>query len=255
MPPGRRYPDAPRLDGVDVLHGQRIPDPYRWLEDGDDPRTRRWVAEQDELYQAERASWPDADRWRRTLLELAAVDRVMTPRARGARIFLERRAAGQDYPVLCVREGGAERPLLDVLALDPDRRSVLEAWEPSVEGDRLAYQVSRDGTEDSLLWVLDVATGRVVDGPVDRVRRTSVGWLPGGEAFYYVGRLDPRLHPGEERYHRRVYLHKVGSPQDTDVMVFGKGRDKTQFYSVAVTADGRWLAVTATTGTDPRTDV
>lgn len=255
MPPRPRYPDAPREDIVDELHGQRIPDPYRWLEDVDDPRTRRWTAEQDALYQAERSTWPDADRWTARLLELADVHRVLTPRVRGERIFLERRAPGQDHPVLYVREGRIERPLLDVLAIDPGGRTVLEAWEPSVEGDRLAYQISRDGTEDSQLWVLDVATGRIVDGPIDRVRRTSIGWLPGGETFYYVSRLAPQVHPGEERYHRRVYLHKVGSPRDADVTVFGEGRDKTQFYSVAVTPDGRWLVITATTGTAPGTDV
>lgn len=249
-----RYPAAPRDQLVDELHGQRIADPYRWLEDAEDPRTQLWTEQQDALYQAERGSWPDAERWAATLRSLAAVDRVLTPKVRGERLFFERRAAGRDHPVLHVRDGlhhgAVERPLLDVLALDPDGGTVLEAWAPSLEGDRLAYQVSVDGLEDSLLWVLDVTTGRIVDGPIDRVRRTSIGWLPGGEDFYYVGRL-----PGEQRYHRRVYLHKVGSPQDSDVMVFGEGRDRTQFYAVAVTADGRWLSITATKGTDPRTDV
>lgn len=255
MPSPRRYPDAPRQDIVQELHGQRVPDPYRWLEDAEDPRTLRWTAEQEILYRAERATWPDADRWRAKLMELTAINRVMTPKARGSRIFLARQRAGDDHPVLYVREGGTERPLLDVHALDPEGRTVLEAWEPSVEGDRLAYQLSRDGTEDSLLWVLDVATGAIIDGPIDRVRRTTIGWLPGGEAFYYVSRLAPELHPGEERYHRRVYLHKVGADRDTDVMVFGEGREKTSFYSVTVTPDGRWLTVTATVGTSPATDV
>ena len=33
------YPPAERVDVVDDLHGRRIPDPYRWLEDPADPRT------------------------------------------------------------------------------------------------------------------------------------------------------------------------------------------------------------------------
>jgi prolyl oligopeptidase len=255
MPSRRRYPDAVRLDLVEELHGQRVPDPYRWLEEAGETRTRRWIAEQETLYQAERAAWPEAGRWAEEVAAVSAIDRVLTPKVRGVRIFGVRQDAGQDHPVLFVRESGVERPLLDPRALDPSGRTVIDAWQPSVEGDRLAYQVSRDGTEDSLLWVLDVTTGQVVDEPIDRVRRTSIGWLPGGEAFYYVGHLAPELHPGEERYHRRVYLHRVGSDRATDVLVFGEGRDKTQFYSVAVTADGRWLTITATTGTSPGTDV
>ncbi|EFL13756.1 prolyl oligopeptidase family serine peptidase [Streptomyces sp. C] len=254
-PEPRRYPYAERQDAVEELHGVRVPDPYRALEDAESLATLRWVAEQDALYEAERASWADLERWRAEVAAIDAVDRVRSPVDRGGRTFWLRQDAGQEHPVLMVAEGGAQRVLLDPLSLDPSGRTVLDAWEPSVEGGLLAFQVSRNGTEDSLLRVLDVATGKVVDGPVDRVRRSSIGWLPGGWAFYYVRNLDPRLHPGEGRYHRRVCLHRVGADPGTDAVVFGEGRDKTQFYSVSVTADGRWLAVTATLGTGRGTDL
>lgn len=246
----------------------RVPDPYRWLEDPEAASTLRWSAEQETLYEAERAAWPGLDRWEAEVAELNAVDRARSPKVRGGRVFWLRQDAGQEHPVLVVAEAGtgagtgaeagadsAERVLLDPSALDPSGRTVLDAWEPSLEGDLLACQVSRDGTEDSLLQVIDVATGKVVDGPVDRVRKSSIGWLPGGETFYYVRHLDPRLNPGEERYHRRVYLHRVGTAPDADALVFGEGREKTQFYSLSVTADGRWLGITATLGTGRGTDL
>jgi prolyl oligopeptidase len=132
---------------------------------------------------------------------------------------------------------------------------VVDAWEPSPEGNLLAYQLSAGGTEESLLWVLDVASGQVVDGPIDRVRRAAVGWLPGGEQFYYVRRLPGHLHPGEENYHRRVYLHDIGSDPAADLIVFGEGRAKTQSYDLAVTADGRWLSITAAMGSSRDTDI
>ena len=47
--PAMRYPEAPRLDLVDDLHGHRVADPYRWLEDPADPRTREWSQAQDAL--------------------------------------------------------------------------------------------------------------------------------------------------------------------------------------------------------------
>ncbi|WP_165984200.1 prolyl oligopeptidase family serine peptidase [Streptomyces sp. YIM 98790] len=259
-PTQRRYPHAVRQDIAEELHGLRIRDPYRWLEDAEAPETLRWSAEQEALYAAERATWPGLDRWQEEITALTDLDRVSPPKVRGDRVFWLRQDAGQEHPVLVVAGAGAggpgqERVLLDPSALDPTGRTVLDAWQPSLEGDLLAYQVSRNGTEDSLLRVIDVETGRLLDGPVDRVRKTSIGWLPGGTAFYYIRRLDPRLHPGEERYHRRVCLHRVGTPPDEDAVVFGEGRDRTQFYSVSVTADGRWLAVTATLGTGPGTDL
>ncbi|HUQ59594.1 prolyl oligopeptidase family serine peptidase [Lentzea sp.] len=254
MPP-RQYPDATPEDPVERPHGRHVRDPHRWLEDPTDPRTLRWLAAQEALFQAERAGWPDADRWHAQVAALSAQDRVMTPKVRGERIFVPRRRAGQELPVLFVLDGGVERVLLDPNTLEPAGRVTLEAWHPSPAGDRVAYQISHDGTEDSLLFVLDVATGLVVDGPVDRIRGRTVGWLPGGELLYYVRCLPPGSGDGDTRYHRRVWLHKVGAAPDADVLVFGEGRSKAQFYSVAVSGDGRWLTITATEGTAPATDV
>lgn len=249
-----RYPDAERLDSAENRHGLVIPDPYRWLEDVEDPRTGKWLAEQEDLFAAERATWP-TEVWEANLTSLKAFDEVSPPLPRGEKIFFVRRGAGDEHPTLLVAEGGQERSLISPGVLDSSGLTVLETWRPSVEGDLLAYQLSVNGTEDSCLRVMDVATGRVVDGPIDRVRRSPIAWLPGGTHYYYVRRLAPELHPGEERYHRRVYLHQVGSDPAQDVLIFGEGRDKTQFYTVDVTADGRWLKISATTGTDQRTDV
>lgn len=256
-PAQRAYPRTARQDVVDELHGVRVPDPYRWLEDAKADAVIRWDAEQEALYAAERAAWPGRERWEAEVAALTAVDRATPPRVRGGRVFWLRQDAGQEHPVLMVAEPGAGtgRVLLDPQVLDPSGRTVLDAWQPSLEGDLLAFQISRDGTEDSRLHVIDVATGEAVDGPVDRVRRSSVAWLPGGGAFYYVRRLDPRLNPGEEQYHRRVWLHRVGTAPGADALVFGEGRDRTQFYSVSVSADGRWLGVRATLGTGRRTDL
>ncbi|WP_432149889.1 prolyl oligopeptidase family serine peptidase [Streptomyces sp. bgisy029] len=247
----RRYPHADRQYLVQELHGMRVPDPYRWLEDADCAATRRWSAEQEALYEEERAAWDGLERWEARVAALTAVDRATAPKVRGGRLFWLRQDAGQEHPVLVVaeKEGTPERVLLDPVALDPSGRTVLDAWQPSLEGDLLAFQVSRGGTEDSLLRVIDVDTGKVVDGPVDRVRKSSIGWLPGGGAFYYVRALDPRLHPGEGRYHRRVHLHRTGTTPNADAVVFGEGRERTEFYGVSVSEDGRRLAVTATRGT------
>ncbi|MEV7801976.1 prolyl oligopeptidase family serine peptidase [Microbispora sp. NPDC088329] len=250
-----RYPDAPRSDAAEEFHGTRVADPYRVLEDPGDERTLAWIAAQEALFRRERDGWRHLPAWHAELVRLSGVPLSSPPRPRGRRVFFLRREPGEEQPTLWVSEAGAVRALVSPAAIDPGGRTVLEAWHPSVEGDLVAYQLSTGGTEESLLRVLDVATGAVVDGPTDRMRRSPVAWLPGGRAFYYVRRLPPELNPGEERYHRRVYLHRVGSDSAEDVVVFGDGREKTSFYTVAATPDGRWLTVTATVGTDPATEV
>jgi prolyl oligopeptidase len=42
-------PPVTRQDNVrDVIHGVEVPDPYRWLEDGNSAETRTWIAAQEE---------------------------------------------------------------------------------------------------------------------------------------------------------------------------------------------------------------
>ena len=265
------YPDARRDDVVETLHGHDVADPYRWLEDADDDATRAWSAAQDDLYAEYRAArtlpgpagtGPDASTGLvRRLHELLGAGFVSPPAWRGDRRFTSRRAGDQEHAVVVVTEAdGTERVLLDPMALDPAGTTTLDAWQPSKEGDLVAYQVSRGGTEESVLHVLDVATGALVDGPVDRARYSPVAWLPRREgeprAFYYVRRLPPEQLPEAERqYHRRVWLHRVGTDAAEDVEVFGAGLEMTNDYGVSVSRDGRWLIVSASAGTAPRTDV
>jgi prolyl oligopeptidase len=86
---------------------------------------------------------------------------------------------------------------------------------------------------------MDVASGTVVEGPIDRTRYSPVAWLPGAEAFYYVRRVAPDGLPvDEQQFHRRVWLHRVGTDPEQDVLVFGDGLDKTNYYGVSVSMDG-----------------
>jgi prolyl oligopeptidase len=282
------YPAARRLDLVEDLHGYRVADPYRWLEDADSPETRQWLDAEQELWAGYRASLPRGDEFTARVRELLRVGAVGLPTWRGQTRFAMRRDPDQEHAVLYVsgheisgmsgapapdipegdipaggagngagnRPGGGERVLIDPVAIDRTGRTTLDAWQPDKEGRLLAYQLSHGGDEESLLRVMDVATGELVDGPIDRCRYSGVAWLPGGKAFYYTRRLPPEAVPaGEAQYHRRVYLHAVGTAPETDAEIFGAGRDKTTYYGASVSRDGRWLFISASVGTAPREDV
>ncbi len=251
------YPAADRSDLVEDLHGRPVADPYRWLESSDDDRTRDWVQAQRHLMDAERAQWTMRDRFVDRVRALLGAGTISPPYWRGARQFRTRREPGQQFAVLLVVEAdGSERVLIDPMALDPSGLTTLDSWQPSKEGDRLAYQLSVGGTEESSVFVMDVATGDIIDGPIDRCRFSPVAWLPGGEAFYYVRRIAPELLPESERnFHRRVLLHRVGADPATDRLIFGAGMTMTNYYGVEVSRDGRWLQVSAAEGTEPRNDL
>jgi prolyl oligopeptidase len=266
------YPDARRLDLTEEIFGHPVHDPYRWLEDADSEETRSWLAAQDALFGRYAAELPGRDELAARVAELMRAGSVGPPVWRGERRFFMRRTPDQDHPVLFTATGEqgtgelgtGERVLIDPMAIDPSGITTLDAWQPDKEGELLAYQLSEGGDEESVLRVMDVATGKVVDGPIDRLRYSVIGWLPGtspgrgpyGKAFYYVRRLPPEAVPaGEQQYHRRVYLHRVGTPASDDIMIFGDGLEKTNYYRATVSRDGRDLVVLAAQGTAPRNEL
>src|SRR5580693_772255 len=252
------YPEAPRLDLTEDIFGHQVSDPYRWMEDADSAERADWLRAEAALFSAERAHWPGRDNLAERVRELLNVGVVGTPAWRGDRCFFTRREPGQEHAVLCTQVAdGPVEVLVDPVAIDASGLTTLDAWQPDKEGRLLAYQLSEGGDEESLLRVLDVQTGSVVDGPIDRCRYTNVAWLPDGKAFYYTRRLPASSVPdGESQYHRRVYLHQVGTLADEqDVLIFGTGRDKTDYYYASVSRDGRWLFLSASRGTAPRNDL
>ncbi|HET8970173.1 MAG TPA: prolyl oligopeptidase family serine peptidase [Candidatus Nanopelagicales bacterium] len=251
------YPPAPRTGDADELFGRTVPDPYRYLENPADPRTTAWSAGQAELLASQAAGWVGRAHWKQRVGDLLGAGGISAPVWRGERRFFMRRAGTQEHAVLLTSEpDGTERVLIDPAALDPSLLTTLDAWTLSTEGDLLAYQLSEGGSEESVLRVMDVRTGELVDGPIDRARYSPVAWLPGGQAYYYVRRLAPELVPADEsQYHRRVWLHRVGTDPEQDRMVFGEGRGPTEYFGVGVSRDGRWLSISAAEGTAPRNDL
>ena len=251
------YPRARRQDITEQIYGHGVADPYRWLEDADSEETRSWLASQDALLTEHRAGLSGREALAARIHELLGAGSVGAPAWREERRFFTRRAPGQEHAVLftATPETG-ERILIDPMEIDKSGTTTLDAWQPDAEGRLLAYQMSEGGDEESVLRVMDAATGEVIDGPIDRSRYTDVAWLPGGKAFYYTRRLAPDLVPdGEEQYHRRIYLHRLGSPAADDILIFGEGMEKTNYYSVSVSRDGRWLTIGAAAGTAPRNDL
>ncbi len=262
------YPSAERLDLVEDLHGHRVADPYRWLEDSSDPRTAAWSQAQDRRTRQHLDALPGRPGLAARLHELLAAGSVSIPVWRAGRRFAMRREPGQEHPALHVTErsaggasigterGGTERVLLDPIAIDPSGLTTLDAWVPDLEGARLAYQLSCGGDEHSVLHVLDVTTGVEVEPPIERCRYSSVAWLPGGEEFLFVRMVgQDEVPPGEQALHRRIWRHRVGSPDD--VLVEGPGLYDTglTYYGVRVSRDGRWLVVTGNVGTARRDSV
>jgi prolyl oligopeptidase len=240
-----RYPHTPAGVTVDVLHGESIPDPYRWLEDGDSRDTRLWTERQNALTEAYLAARPGRETIRRRLDTLLSIGVLGVPVPVRGRYFYQRRDGRQNQPVLYVRDGvnGDDRALLDPNAMSAAGTVALDWYYPSDDAALLAYGVSEDGSEQSVLRILDVATGRLLEDRIPHTRAADLAWLPDGSGFYYTRYPAPGEVPeGEEHYHRAVFFHAIGTGPSTDPLIF-RPMHKEYWPGVGLSPDGRWLLI------------
>jgi prolyl oligopeptidase len=233
------------VDAVETLHGETVPDPYRWLEQGDDPETRAWTERQNAATERWLAAVPGRAAIRRRLDELLAIGAISVPTPARGRYFYQRRDGRQNQPVLYLRDGrdGVDRIAIDPNALDPAGTTALDWYYPSDDGRLLAYGLSRDGSEQSVLHVLDVDAGTLRPERIERTRAADLAWLPDGSGFYYTRYPAPETVPaGEEHYHRSIYYHRLGTDQAEDPLVY-RPREKEFWPGVGLSPDGRWLLV------------
>lgn len=239
------YPESRVSDAAEVLHGETIPDPYRWLEDGESADTRRWTDAQNAFTRSYLDAVPARERIRTRLDQLLAIGALSEPTPVRGRYFYLRRDGRQNQPVLYLRRGvaGQDRPVVDPNALNAGGTVSLDWFEPSDDGRLLAYGLSENGTEQSVLHVMDVDTSVVLADRIPHTRAASLAWLPDATGFYYTRYPAPGEVPdGEEHYHRAIYFHRLGTAAMEDPLVF-EPAEKEHWPSVGISPDGRWVVI------------
>ena len=224
-------PYSPQVPVTDVMHGHRIVDPYRWLEDCNDPRTVAWTKKHNERTDRIMAQLPHREAIQRGLTTVLSQDIVGGPRMCGGVLFYTHRRAGEEQPRLCALKGGKEQVLFD-----PNRESTpmsLDWWYPSPDASMVAFGLSERGDEWSTLQILDVTRGDLLPEKIERARWANVAWQPDSSGFHYT-RCMHHTEVTEEDVidHRRVFHHRIGQDVGDDPMVYGLGRPNEEMYEI-----------------------
>lgn len=246
------YPPARTVDAFENLAGVRVPDPYRWLEQETD-EVHRWQRQQAEL--AVSVSYAGQDP--------AAVRKLIDTHAVGARPDLPRYAAGRWFRAVAVpgaaapsvvvadRPLGTGRPVIDLTGFGSEQNPVVLSWlAPSPDGRVLALGVCTDGSEHNTVRLVEVESGRVLDGAPPQVLHSAwaggVSWLPDSSGFYFLA-----LTGSPHEFRQAVYLHRLATPDragSTEVEPIPVGEGSREYTLVQVSADGRWAVASHRVG-------
>ncbi|MGA9788353.1 MAG: prolyl oligopeptidase family serine peptidase [Candidatus Sulfotelmatobacter sp.] len=244
-------PKAETRAVTENLHGTKIVDPYRWLEDATSADTQKWDAEEMAYTRSVLDPLAGRDAIHKRLSELLGIGSIGVPRIAGRYYFYTRRDGMQNQPVLYVREGlaGKDRVLVDVNQLAADGTIALDWFYPAEHGKYVAYGTSASGSEMSTLHVIDTKTGTLLPDTIERTRAASIAWSLDNSGFYYTRYPNKGDVPeGQERYNRHVFYHLLGTDATTDPPIFGEGRDPEDWPSVSLDNDGSLLLITVSQG-------
>jgi len=222
-------PNTPIHDVTDTYFGTQINDPYRWLEDLKSPEVTAWMKAQNDYTRSMLDRIPGRDKLRERIAELDnAGVQVSSLQSFAGHLFYLKRTPADDNRKLYVRDsaGSSERLLVDPETLTANGvHYSIDYYQASPDGKLVAVGISPGGSENSVLRVLEVDSGRDLGERIDRTQFGAISWLPDNHSFFY-NRLQ-KLAPGAPRtdyyLNSRDYIHHLGDDPDKDVVVFGNG--------------------------------
>lgn len=196
-----RYPESERETVVELLHGVSVEDPYRWLEDQESSRTRRWITDQTAYTRSYFEKLPARYLIRERIAELLSVETYDRPIEIAGRTFFLRRAAQQEQPCIVTRTNADSD---EQVLVDPELRGegstvAVQILAVSPDARILAYGVKHGGEDKRLVEFLDVKTRAVLK---DRLPHGTVRGL----AFTRDGAVV-------------IYSHRADSESDSDFCI------------------------------------
>ena len=223
-------PAAVIRDVVETHYGVEVHDPYRYMEDVKDPEVAGWMKAQADFTRGALDRVPQ----RTTLLAEvekygdAAAARTTGTQVNDDHIYYYKRLANENIPKLYVRQGirGKERLLVDPEAIKgpDDKHYAIDWFAPSLDNKYVAYGLSLGGSEQSVLHVKEVATGKETGDLIDRANFGPPGWTADHRLLYNrLQKMAPGAPPTDKYVNSRVYLHTLGTDPDKDVAILGPG--------------------------------
>jgi prolyl oligopeptidase len=233
-------PVAPVIEVKEDYFGVTVTDPYRWMEDMASPATESWMKAQADFASQYLRRLPERDAIRDRFNELSnAAVAVKGIQTRGNGFFFMRRGLDEQDFSLYVRDPGTgkERLLLDPASEVRDgRRYSIGTWTVSFDGKYVAFNLAAGGAENGEIRVIEVSSGRRLPEVMDRIRNSSISWLPDNSGFLYTRLQEMPVGAAEsQRYlNRTIYLHKIGEPSARDRAILGNGVDQLQTFDPAL---------------------
>lgn len=215
---------------VEDYFGCEVADPYRYLEDLNEPKVAAIMKAEAERTRAVMDSIPGRNALLKRITELSngSPATVNHLKARGGLLFYLKALARDELHHLYVlnSETGVEKLIVNPEKIDAkDGHVAISCFEPSWDGKSVAVGLASGGAEQTVIHVYDADTGQELGDTIHGARFAIISWLPDHHSFLYnrLQKAGPNDPVTEKQQKSLMYLHVLGTAQGEDVPVFGYG--------------------------------
>jgi oligopeptidase B len=236
-PPPPPPPVAKAIPTENRINGGLLVDNYRWLRDKSNPDVAKYLV--DENTYADAVMKPTEALQQKLYAEMVSHIKetdVNVPYKDGGYFYYSRWEKGQQYPIFARRKASLEAP--EEITLDQNQLAqgqpfmALGNYEPSDDGNLLAYTTDNTGFRQYKLRVRDLRTGKDTEVIADKVG--SVAWANDNKTLFYT------VEEEKTKRQYRLYRHTLGANPAKDALVYEEPDERFNIET-AKTRSGKYI--------------
>ena len=243
------YPETKKTATVDTYFGTEVSDPYRWLEDDKSEETAAWVKEENKVTFDYLSKIPFRNKIKERMEKLWNYEKISAPFKEGDYTYFYKNNGLQNQSVLYrTDKSGKEEVFLDPNTFSKDATTSLDGVSFSKDGSKVAYSISKAGSDWRTVIFIDAKTKKEIDAALVDVKFSGLSWK-GNEGIFYSSYEKPKgSELSAKTDEHKLYFHQLGTAQKTDLVIFGD-KVKRRYVGGSVSEDDRYLFISAANST------
>ncbi len=246
------YPCTDKDSLSDAYFGNKVADPYRWLEYDTASNVESWVTAQNKVTFGYLEQIPFRSKIKDRLSEIFNYPKFSSPFREGEYYFFSKNDGLQNQSVIYYQKGldGEPKVFLDPNKMSDDGTAAVSLLGASKDSRYMAYAINQSGSDWQQINIMEIATMKKLDDQLNWVKFSGASWK--GDGFYYSRYDEPvkgKEFSSKNEFHK-VYYHKIGTPQSSDQLIYENKKYPLRYYGAQTTEDERFLVINVSEGTD-----
>ena len=245
------YPKTKTVEQSDDYHGNKVSDPYRWLENDTAAEVKSWVEEENNVTQNYLKQIPFRDKIKNRLTEIWNYPKYSAPFTEGEYIFFFKNDGLQNQSILYYQKGekGTPEVFIDPNKLSEDGTASLASFTISKDHKYAAIGIAQSGSDWNEIFLMDVASKQKLPDNIKWVKFSGATWYKNG--FYYCRYDEPSKGKefSNQNEYQKIFYHELGKAQKDDKLVYEDKKHPLRYFGPQVSEDEKYLFIGVSEGT------